>query len=314
MRIAAVILCLPVCLLATLRAAEDDDEPAQRGKFQTLNVNQLERRYILRAPGDLKPGELLPVVFVFHGGSGNAAGMERLSKFTPLAETERFIVVYPEGVEKNWNDGRTLEKSRAHRENLDDVGFINALLDKLLKENSADPRRIYACGISNGAIFSHRLGMELSARIAAIAGVCGSLAEALEDKFAPANPVSVLIINGDDDPMAPYNGGEITFKRGRISSTDDTIKKWVQANGCDASGTKGEPLDKVRRDGTRVLTTTWSGGRAKTEVVLMKVEGGGHTWPGGNQYLPELVIGKTSREFDATATLWEFFKRHAKAK
>ncbi|HYF52602.1 MAG TPA: PHB depolymerase family esterase [Planctomycetota bacterium] len=311
--VCALVLALTAALVAEESDLPADLEPAAAGtKFSTIKVGDLERRYILREPAGRKPDEKLPLVFVFHGGSGHAAQMERFSKFTELAGKERFIVVYPEGIDKSWNDGRMAEQIGAQKQNIDDVAFVTALLDKLIKENGADPKRVYACGISNGAIFSHRLAMELSERFAAIAGVCGSLAERLSEKFAPKEPVSVLLMNGTEDTFTPYDGGHVLKKRGKIISTDDIIKKWIKANRCSADGAKSPALDKDKDDGTRIYTTKWSGGRDGSEVMLMKVEGGGHTWPGGKQYLPELIIGKTSREFDATAAIWEFFKSHSK--
>ncbi len=124
----------------------------------------------------------------------------------------------------------------------------------------------------------------------------------------------MLAINGTEDPLVPFEGGDVhflKFKRGRCLSVKETIAWWVKVNGCSAEAvTKAEP-DRDTDDGTTVRTETHTGGRDGTEVVLYVIDHGGHTWPGGWQYLPERLIGKTCRDFDASDVIWAFFKKHA---
>lgn len=237
--------------------------------------------------------------------------MERFCGLNAIADTAGFLVAYPDGVEKNWNDGRAVEASRAHREQIDDVGFVDAVLEDIARRHPVDPKRVYATGISNGAFMSHWLGAERSSRFAAIAPVVGGMAPTIAADFGPAEPVSVLVLQGTEDPLVPYAGGAIKYGRGQTVSTDSTLKKWVRHDGC------GEPMiedlpDRDPEDGTTIRRTTWSGGRDGAEVVLYRIEGGGHTWPGGSQYLPQGLIGRVSREIDANAVIWDFFLRHPK--
>ena len=129
-----------------------------------------------------------PLVFVLHGGGGTARQMERSVSFNALADRFGFVVIYPDAVDRNWNDGRNAANIRSQREAVDDVGFIATLIDVLSREMRIDRRRIFATGISNGGFMSQRLAVDLSERIAAIAPVASGMAPALAARFPPNRP------------------------------------------------------------------------------------------------------------------------------
>ncbi|HEX4994402.1 MAG TPA: PHB depolymerase family esterase [Methylomirabilota bacterium] len=277
----------------------------------TLEVGGLTRSYLLHVPPTLPAGPA-PLVLVFHGGGGNGPGIERLTRFSELADREGVLIAYPEGVGRNWYDGREFSSgSRAHRERIDDVGFVAALLDVVARAYAVDPRRIYATGISNGAVFSHYLAAHLSPRIAAIAPVVGGIADPPDAWLRPERPVSVLILQGTTDPLVPYRGGAIAFGRGRIIDTEEAARRWARLDGA-APEPRPTALAAPGKDHCGGLRLTHSGGRDGSEVVLVRLDGGGHTWPGGPQYLPEGLIGRVCRDFSATAVIWEFFRTHPK--
>ena len=281
---------------------------------RTLKLGDLERTYTVFVPDGEAPANGFPCVLVLHGGGGDGAGMVKFTKFSVLAAKERFVVVYPDGYKKNWNDGRTVPKSAAHSENLDDAGFIGKVLDDVGQLTKLDPARIFATGISNGGCFSHYLGAKLAHRLAAIAPVCGGIADPFPGDFKPASPVSVLMLQGTADPLMPYSGGGgADGRRGDVLSTDAAVKLWVGINGCGAEPQVTNLEDADPKDGCKVVVSRWTNGLAGTEVVLYRIEGGGHTWPGGLQYLPARLIGPVCRDFDATAVIWDFFKAHPKA-
>jgi len=300
------LLALPLAWLVATGAADG----AERATVaRTIRVDGLTRTYFLRVPRNAGPGPA-PLVLVFHGGGGNGPGTERLTRFSALADREGFLVAYPEGIGRNWYDGREFAGSRAHREHIDDVGFVAALLDAIARVHPVDPHRVYATGISNGAIFSHYLAARLSSRIAAIAPVVGGIADPPEPWFRPEQPVSVLVIQGTTDPLVPYHGGPVAFGRGRIIDTDEAVRRWAAADGA-----AREPVEEAlpagnRKDHCGGARTTYAGGRDGSEVALVRLEGGGHTWPGGAQYLPAMLVGRVCRDFDATALIWEFFRAH----
>ncbi len=276
----------------------------------------LERTYRIHIPSGHDRTKPAPLVLLFHGGGGTGQGMENLTLggFNRLADREGFIVVYPDGIEKHWNDGRGLQNYRAHRENIDDVGFISALIDDLKERWNIDLTRIYAAGISNGGQFSQRLACEHSHRISAIGVVATQLPEHFFSTCAPKRPVSVLMMPGTEDPLVPWEGGEIGFRRGRkfrrVLSVHESLRFWAKQNQCPGSPLITYEPDRDPNDGTRVRREAYVPCGHETEVVLYAVEGGGHTWPGGDQYLPARIIGKTSRDIDANEVIWDFFKRH----
>ena len=275
----------------------------------TMELDGITRSYHLHVPSAVGPTPA-PLVLVFHGGGGTGPGTERLTRFTALADREGFLVAFPEGVGKNWNDGREFTGSRAHRDHVDDVAFVTALIDAIGRAHAVDPRRVYATGISNGGIFSHYLAAHLSARIAAIAPVVGGIADPPDAWLRPEQPVSVLMLQGTRDPLVPYHGGAVAFGRGKIIDTEEAARRWAALNG--GREPVREPLPADGKDRCGGLRTIYPGGRDGSEVTLVRLDGGGHTWPGGAQYLPERLIGRVCRDFDATVLIWDFFKAHPK--
>jgi polyhydroxybutyrate depolymerase len=173
---------------------------------------------------------------------------------------------------------------------------------------------VFVTGPSNGGLMTNRVGLQLSGKVAAIAPVIGGLATPLASMFAPAQPVSVLMIQSTQDPWVPYAGGAVRImggeERGTILPAEETLSLWVKADGCGAPHTDTLPDEK--QDGCRVTRTTYAPGRDGAEVVFLKVEGAGHTWPGGTQFLPEKLIGRTCQDFAATPYIWHFFAAHAR--
>jgi polyhydroxybutyrate depolymerase len=297
--------------------------PAVSGTAQKSSLihDNLKRTFKVFTPSSINKSMRNPLVIALHGRGGNGESMILVTRkgFNKLAERDQFIVVYPDGIEQNWNDGRKDQEAndRAHRENIDDVGFISGLIDLMIRDYNSDPKRIYITGISNGAIMSYRLACELSTKITAIAPVDGNIPYALDPDCFPSGRVSVLAINNMNDPLVPYEGGNIYghFHRvnlGKVLSADESISFWVRRNLCSTVPVVTEEPDRDPDDGTRVLRKQYTNESDGTEVILYAIEGGGHTWPGGFQYLPEWLIGKTSRDIDANEIIWSFFKRHSK--
>ncbi len=283
----------------------------------SMRFDCLRRTWLLHLPKGFDKSKSLPLVFVLHGGGGRAKGMIDLTQggFNGLADREGFIVCYPQGVDKHWNDGRPGATSRAAKEDIDDVGFISALIDRLVKNLNVDPKRVYVTGMSNGAMMSHRLGWELSSKIAAIAPVAGAMPANLAERSAKKVPISVLAISGTDDPLVPYQGGEVHLyakELGRVLSVQKSVELWVERNRCSKTPEVSPLPDVDKSDGAKVTRETYSGGAQGSEVVLYTIQGGGHTWPGGVQYLSEKIIGKTCRDIDANTVIWNFFKKHVK--
>jgi polyhydroxybutyrate depolymerase len=300
------------------------DARCQADEKHTLKHGERERDYILRLPKGLPTDKPVPLVIYFHGGSEARIYPTQSGKFGELADRERFILAMPHAVGGHWNDGRVSD-FESFREKVDDAGFVDAIIEEIEKRHRIDPNRIFAFGPSNGAVFSHYYAALRSEKIAGIAPVVGGMPDPFHKRFKPGRPVSVLIIQGTNDPAAPYEGGKVgdaRLDRGRMLGTDDTVRMWVEHNGCRKDPAKEQLPDAEPRDGCTVTRFTWSRGRDGTEVVLYKVQGGGHTWPGKDSPVADLrppetrpPVNENNRrclDFDANETIWEFFKRHPK--
>lgn len=311
-------LFLPLVIAVTLAAhtvAAHAQRPSRtragdRTPDRTAIVVAGQRRtFVVRSPAAAPaPGTKRPLVIMLHGGGGNAPNAEQMSGFTALVEREGIIVVYPEGTGRRpdrlltWNArhccGPAMERE------VDDVRFISAMLDTLIAKYPVDPRRIYVTGMSNGAMMTHRVGIALSHRIAAIAPVVGTI---FGDEPRPANAVPAIIFNGMKDASVPFAGGP-SGGAGR-RSWDGTPAApaaaqgafWARANGCDAT-----PAVETR--GTVVHTRYRC--PAGREVELYAITDGGHAWPGGRA--GSRRGNQPSTAMNATDVMWAFFKAHAR--
>jgi len=274
-----------------------------------ITVDGTERTYLLHLPETVTLIHNLPLVFVFHGGGGTGKQIMKETGFNKISDKEKFIVVYPNGENKGWNDGRgePIEKT-IHN----DVKFISKLIDTITKQYNIDTNRIFSTGISNGGFFSFYLAYKMSNKFLAIAPVTANIPKNLKDKYTLENPVSLLLINGTEDPLVKYEGGKIGFKfgksRGKSISTDETISIFIKNNKCSDKPKAEEIPDKIDDDECYATKYTYSGGIKNTDVVLIKITNGGHTWPGGTQYLPKKLIGNTCKDFNGAEVIWDFFK------
>jgi polyhydroxybutyrate depolymerase len=273
------------------------------------------RKYILRVPSTVAPNEPAPLVFVFHGGSDTPENTEKFTGFTDLARRERFIVAYPEGIAKSWADGR--QTTQADARGVDDIGFVGSMVQQINAAHRVDTKRIYATGPSNGGIFTHRLGCEMADMFAAIAPVIAGMPSKLVPNCKPALPLPIISIQGDADPLTPFEGGEEGGRfgaGGRVEGSAATRELWRKFNGCDASPMV-EGLTPRVRDRTSVTRTTYRGCRG--DVVWYDIRGGGHRWPPGRlgpaaERVAQKTLGVSSQNLDTTATIWTFFRDHPK--
>lgn len=277
----------------------------------------LERTYRIHIPPGLSENHSPPLLFVLHGGTGTGEHTERsltLGGFNTISDENKIIVIYPDGIGRNWNDGRNINDT-AHQENIDDVGFLSALIDNLTEEFNADPQRVFFTGISNGAMMSYRLAFDIPEKIAAIAPVAGAIPIDILPENTSGIPVSLCVISGTEDPLVPWEGGKVGTKynpRGTVISVPDSVEFWVERNNCDKTPDSEWLPNNNILDLCRVQRDIYKNGDNGTGVVLYKIVRGGHTWPGGNQYYPKIIIGRTCLDIDANVVIWDFFSCHPK--
>lgn len=316
-----VPLLLGFALFMFGACSKDDDSPTDKlGEYNTKTIQHegIERTYHMYLPNNFNADQPTPLVFAIHGGGGTGSNFENVvsaGTLTTVAESRSVILIMPDGIDKRWNDGRT--EHFGSDSMYDDVGFISALIDTMIEEYGVDPKRVYATGISNGGLMSFRLALDLSHKIAAIAPVTAQVSKAVESKILDF-PVSLMLVNGLEDPLVPYDGGCINNVfdeddcRGEVLSTDETIAKFLGFDQCEVPGESEAIIDQVPNDGTSVEVTRYNSCIDNTEVVLIKVIGGGHTWPGGAQYLSPNLVGVVSKEINASEMILEFFLSHSR--
>lgn len=305
-------------LLSAACAAGTEAEPTPPGEApvagpglytRKIPVDGLDRFYSFYVPAAYTEKTPVPVVLNFHGGGGNSKTQRHISRMDQTADRHGFIVVYPQGTNKEplllkgytWNAGSCCGWAQEH--GIDDVKFTRMMLESLEKELQIDSHRVYATGISNGAMMCYRLACEMADKIAAIAPIAGPMGL---QGCTPSRPVSILHVHGTDDQFAPFAGGvgSRSLPGQKFESVKNTIAIWKKSLGLE----KIDPL--VHKKGDSVTVEEYRSDAA--ELILYTLQGGGHTWPGGQfGFLGKRVLGAMNMEISASETMWNFFKRHS---
>lgn len=281
---------------------------------RTLRHDGAQREYLVHIPDSVTPDRPAALVLLFHGGGGTAELALDACRWRDKADREGFLVVAPEALRRAptrpatflrnpqfWNAGAPI--SHAHSQ-IDDVGFLRAMLAEIQGEFRIDPARVYAVGFSNGASMALRLGVELGDQIAAVGAVAGHL---WISPRPPAHPVSLIYLAGLADPMVPFGGGNVFTAWGKnvdMPPVADTVNAWAKWLGC-----RGAVRTVRDEDGVRLLR--YGPGLGGSEVDFHVMGGMGHVWPGGERVLAERLTGPATDRVDATGLIWEFLAAHA---
>ncbi len=255
-----------------------------------------------------------PLVFALHGSTQSAQQM-RVStgyQFERLADEHGFVVVYPHGYHRHWNDCRKEGSYAAKELNVDDKGFILALISHFESTEEIDPSRVFATGYSNGGHMAYRLALEMPDRIAAIAAVAANLPTDENCSCEKSGgPIAVMILNGTGDPINPYNGGKVTLfgfgNRGPVRSAHDSAEYFVRLAGLTNLPVITRIKSTARFDSTSVEKLDWRE-PGKPEVLLESIEGGGHVVP-QPLYRAPLFFGRTTHAINGPEEIWNFFVR-----
>lgn len=257
-----------------------------------------------------------PVVLNLHGGGSEARAHRDYARMDEAADRHGFVAAYPNGTGPGkdrlltWNAGTCCGSAAA--EGVDDVGFLLALVDEIGRHTEIDPTRVYATGLSNGAMMAYRLAAEASERIAAIAPVAGSMMLA---HFAPARPVPVIHFHSVDDGRAPYAGGlgpPLPSTKARVlhPAVADTLARWVTADGCPPQPAVSPTIIGGGVDTGQTATRyDWGPCRDGIEIVHWKLTGAGHVWPGGTRDYLTRRLGPSTALVDANEEMWKFFEQ-----
>ncbi|MCA9802638.1 MAG: hypothetical protein KC777_11775 [Cyanobacteria bacterium HKST-UBA02] len=298
MQILLIVMLLVVTLWAPLPVLASGEKSGMR----KIRYHGKKRKFLVHVPED-KPDRPLPVVILLHGALTSPRLVQWISRMSQKADSEKFYAVYPAstgGLLSTWNAGECC--GPAQKNEVDDIGFLSAVIDKMSTDYQVDPSRIYIAGVSNGGMMAYRAGCELSERVAAIASVEGFMASC---HCRPKVPVSVLAINGTEDRVIPIEGGTGRFWGFfpvKVKPASSALEFWLDRNRC-----LDEPA--IEEHG-HITKRTFVSPESNTEVCFYTIEGGGHAWPGGRWSFP--LSPERRREFSATDEIWEFFKDHSR--
>ena len=273
-------------------------------KKQSFTFDGEKRKFRIYFPENYDENSIHPVVIALHGRFGSGKQMEKSSLFNPIADENDVVMVYPDGYKKSWNDGRN--EGPASEDNIDDVGFIDALINLIIGDYGVDDSRIYVCGMSNGGFMSMRLAHELNDRIAAFGTVTGSLSS--DYNVSLNQPVPVMLIAGTEDPLVPYGGGEVAESGTYSLGFENLLDHYATNNTCATLNI--QQLPQVNDDGVNTEKWVYSDCTNNAKCVLFKNIGAGHTWPSGESSLGENTVGKESSEIDASRELMNFFLQY----
>lgn len=271
---------------------------AQTTVVDSIKSGGIYRTYRLYIPAIYNGSTARPLVFNLHGYTSNAAAQQQYTIFEPIADTANFLMVFPQGTKDGsnqpfWNAGMSASL-------VNDIAFLNALIDSLDLTYNIDLNAVYSCGMSNGGFMSHTLACESSNRFTAIASVTGSIfTTQYGSNCHPTRPVPVMQISGTADATVPYNGAS------GMMPIDSVVKYWVTKNNCNPTAAFNNVPNTNTSDGCTAEHYVYSGGNLGSSVELYKVIGGGHTWPGS-----PFVIGTTNQDFSASKEIWRFFRQY----
>jgi polyhydroxybutyrate depolymerase len=295
----------------------------------TISIDGMNRTFQCHLPVGYRSLKNMPVVLVFHGLQLNGSLMMFISQFNPISDKNGFVVVYGDGVGKAWDDGRG-------GRGVDDIAYVCKVIDKVATTVSVDKRRVYACGISNGGYFSQLLACAIPDRLAAIGVVGSTLTQQAANQCHSNRSMPIMFFLGTNDPLIAWGSsgagtasgelGELAdmvgiskiggvesalARYGGLLPVPEVIDFWTGHNHCSSSHPYStmEP-DRDPKDGTRVRKESW--GSSGSEVVLYRIEGGGHTWPGGFPYASSGFAGKISQDINASELMWQFFRTHSR--
>ena len=286
---------LTCALLAACARAPTTATYEARDARITMAVGTSTRGYIVHVPARPALGRFLPLVMVFHGLGQTAELIQQQTGLDAVADRAGFIVVYPESVIGRWDvTGEFVEYY-----GFDDMAFTRTLMQRMTDEYHANPQRIYATGLSNGAVFAERLACEMTDQFAGFIAVAGTMSRPARDRCFPSRPISGLYIIGSRDNQFPADGNDV------VLSIDSTMMFWGKQNRCAERGSR-TALPDTARDGTLVFRSRFLSCTNGEAIELDSIVNGQHSWPGQVNPVNANAAAATSRNLSANEEIARF--------
>lgn len=307
----SIAIGIAVALIAGSCTGPPPEIPPGPKQVQMAHDNSI-RNVLFHIPRKLKKRKR-SLVICLHPEDETPESFARITRrtFHNLSEQHNFILSFPEALNRHWNDAREDSISLSHYNDVDDVGFIEKVVTYAIDSFRVDPQQIFAVGLAEGGLMTYRLACEIPEKFKGFGAVAASMSLDQLVECRADTSISLIAINGTRDPILPYEGGQIMadeLERGSILPVEDAIDYWVKQCECDEKYVLKDMANRDTFDETRSEKLTFDDCKDDRSIVLIRVNNGGHTWPGGRQYEGQKNIGKTAKDFDASVEIWKFFK------
>jgi len=307
-KVSSMIRSIPFALAMLLAAG--------LARAETFAFGGVDRTYTLMRPAKTPA----PLVLVLHGNTQQGIDMITRTSWPAVVKREQIAAVFPDGLNRAWADlrGDSNRAGSVPPKGTDDTAFLTALIAKLIKDGIADPKHIYVTGVSNGGAMTMTLVCAQADMFAAAGSVIMNLTSTMTAACKPSRPVPFLMMNGTADPLVAYLGGRGTsrFAVPDVMSTAKTMEFWRRANGCDTGDSASIDLPNINRDDDSTVTRIESRCPQGADVVLYRINGGGHRMPGSfadahDVRQVNMLLGPQNRDIDGAEVIWAFFKNFA---
>jgi polyhydroxybutyrate depolymerase len=296
----------PRLLVAAALLFDPTNVHAAISSQDSIIVQGQRRTFIVYTPNDGAGAARLPILMILHGGMGSGRYVANQSGLMNYVDRNKFIAVFPDGIDGHWNDGRSRASSGP-----DDVAFLRELIASIAQKSAGDPDRVFVAGISNGGMMAQRVGCDAADVVTAIGAVAANMPADLVDRCRPSRPVPVVLFNGTADRIMPWSGGSIAKSRafdtpgGEVISAMDTLNVWARLDRCSERAVDTLP-------GTHVKHYTSTGCHSAANVTLYAIDGGGHGWPGSvpQSNFERAIAGFVTTEISASVILIQFFRQY----
>jgi polyhydroxybutyrate depolymerase len=291
----------------------------QIGKVVSDDIERTFHYYIPKQKS-LNP---LPLIFVLHGGGGSSEGMIYLTRISEIAERDNFIVVFPNGIENRWNDGRGIMRYVTDKQNTNDVKFFREMVSFFKSTQQIDNRRIHVVGLSNGGFMAQRVLCEASDIFASGFTVAATTSKFLSKECVLHEPVSLGFIFGKRDDVIPFMGGTVLIPSsmepnapkvpaGESLSFLESLDVWKNRLKCELE--EKQYIDSLKKKYPKeILKYSFRNCITNSLLDAYLIESGGHFWPHGFFYQNDKKYGFLTNDLDATNLIVDFFKRTPKS-
>ncbi|MBL0174378.1 MAG: T9SS type A sorting domain-containing protein [Ignavibacteria bacterium] len=279
----------------------------------SLAYQGYQRKYLVHVPPSYDGVRKAPALIFLHGGSGNILSAQNFTLLNPVSNRNGFLAVYPEGIAPTGNGGFVWADGRgtgADKLGIDDVGFVNTMIEALARKYALDTMRIYLAGFSNGGFLVQRIACEANARFAAIASLGSTIDIIQYPRCRPGRPIPMLLLAGTRDPFVPYGGGAMQGSVPDVISSSELFRFWTDNNRCRKQIDSLNLTDIDTSDSSTVTVFEYTECDCNANVQHVRINGGGHTWPGVELPSYELIAGQTNEDVQASELLWAFFSRY----